>query len=396
MASPRTPWVGASVGDDDFIALGLGQTDAAGQFRMGASRTSSAGYVELVVLAAAPGFGLGWAKLNPDAEQPGRDIRLRPEQVVRARLVDIGGRPAPGVELRISAMSRKTDDKGDGDGVSLSESPLAGLRAWPRPVTTDNQGRIVLSGIGRDLSVSLIVRDQRFARQDLEIEPPGQSAAKEATLALEPARIIEGRVLAADTGKPIPNAVVSARTQVQNEHANGLFTAKFRADAAGRFKLNPTAGDEYTLGAFPTGGEPYLIQQDELKWVKGAVKATHDIKLPRGVLIRGKVTEHGTARPLPGSSIQFIPTQDDDKVLSGWEAIVASQNDGSFQIAVARRGTPPGLRPDARLHPPRDRRESPLRSGARRATRTRATTSSPIKSRRVTRCRRPSRCSGGA
>jgi RNA polymerase sigma factor (sigma-70 family) len=333
---PRTPWVGASVEGYEFTALGLGETDAGGRFRVEATRTSSANFRELSMLAAAPGRGIGWANLNPDAEQPGGEIQLRADEVVRARLVDINGRPASGVEVHINRMVQKNGDKGNGDhdAVSLSENPPAGLRAWPRPVKTDGDGRLVITGIARGFSVSVTVRDPRFARQDLVIEPPGRAASKEATLALEPARIIEGAVVAADTGKPIPNAVVSVRTLVKREHVNGFFTAKFRADAAARFKLNPIAGDEYTLGAFPTGGEPYLIQQDELKWVKGAVRATHDIKLPRGVSIRGKVTEHGTARPLPGSSIQFIPTRDDDEVLSGWQATVVSQNDGSFQIAV--------------------------------------------------------------
>jgi hypothetical protein len=101
--------------------------------------------------------------------------------------------------------------------------------------------------------------------------------------------------------------------------------------------MNPIAGESYILGAFPTGGEPYLIQQDELKWVKGAVKADHDIKLPRGVLLRGKVTEEGTGRILAGASVQFIPVRGADNVLSGWQAIVASDDDGTYRIAV-----PPG------------------------------------------------------
>ena len=61
------------------------------------------------------------------------------------------------------------------------------------------------------------MRDLRYARQGLSIDAAGATAGKETTLALEPARIIEGRVLAADTGQPIPNAIVSATTLVQNE-----------------------------------------------------------------------------------------------------------------------------------------------------------------------------------
>ena len=196
---------------------------------------------------------------------------------------------------------------GFGDGASLWESSAKEIRAWPQTAITDNQGKFLLSGIGRDLFVILNVRDFRYARQDLDIRTDNRTASKEITIALEPARIIEGRVLASDSGQPIPGAIVSATTRVQNEHANGFFTTKFRADAEGRFKMNPIAGESYTLGAFPTGSEPYLIQQDELKWVKGAIKADHDIKLPRGVLLRGKVTEEGTGRILAGSSVQFIP-----------------------------------------------------------------------------------------
>jgi RNA polymerase sigma factor (sigma-70 family) len=330
---PRTTWVGASTDEDKFTVLGCGETDAAGRFSLETPRTSSTGFDSVIALGAAPGFGLGWTALNPDAEQPAADLRLRAEQPIRARLVDVMGMPAAGIEVQVLMLGRETG-KGDWDGVSLWENPPRGLRTWPGPVKTDGQGRLTLTGISRDLSVTLSTRDLRFARQELWVKPESKTAPKESTFALEPARIIEGRVLAADTGKPIPNAVVSTTTQVHNEHANGFFTAKFRADDQGRFKVNPIAGGAITLGAFPTGDEPYLIQQDELKWVKGTVMMNHDIKLPRGVLIRGKLTEEGTGRPLAGASIQFIPARSREDVLTGWQAIVASQADGSFHIVV--------------------------------------------------------------
>ena len=183
--------------------------------------------------------------------------------------------------------------------------------------------------------IGLRVTDIRYARQDLYIDSTTDGTAPRDDLRTSSRpRLSKGKCLPPTSGSPIPNAVVSATTRVHNQHANGMFSAKFRADVHGRFVINPIAGESITLGAFPTGAEPYLIQQDELKWPKGTVRLTHDIKVRRGVLVRGKVTEQGTNRPLAASSIQFIPVRGGDTVLSGWQAIVASQDDGSFQIAA--------------------------------------------------------------
>jgi hypothetical protein len=333
VARPRAPWVGASDETEKYNLLGQAESSADGQYRIEAPRTASIRFFEVMALAVAPGFGLGWAALNPDAEQPTADLKLQHEQAARVRLVDVTGMPARGVEVHVLSIGRM-NNQGSYEGVSLWPNPHKGSRAWPQPIKTDDQGKFSVPGIGRGVLMTLNVRDFRYARQDLYVEPGAEATLKETTIALEPARIIEGRVLAADTGQPIPSAVVSAAGFVKNAHAHGIFTTKFRADAEGRFIMNPIASERYTVGAFPTGGEPYLIQQDELKWTKGTVRITHDIKLRRGVLIRGKVTEVGSGRPLSASSIQFMPVRGGDDLLSGWEAIVASKDDGSFQIAV--------------------------------------------------------------
>jgi protocatechuate 3,4-dioxygenase beta subunit len=101
VARPRSPWVGASDEIDPRTSLGQGQSDGDGRFRLDAPRTASIRVFEVHALATAPGYGLGWAELNPDAEQPAAEIRLQPEQVVRARLVDVTGAPVRGVEVRV-------------------------------------------------------------------------------------------------------------------------------------------------------------------------------------------------------------------------------------------------------------------------------------------------------
>jgi len=70
-----------------------GHCDAAGRFRLDTSRTSSSRQGRVVVTAMAPGYGMGWVGIDPDAEQPDSEITLRPEEVIRGRMFDIHGRP---------------------------------------------------------------------------------------------------------------------------------------------------------------------------------------------------------------------------------------------------------------------------------------------------------------
>ncbi len=66
----------------------------------------------------SPASASAGPQLNADAGQPAAEIRLRPEQVVRGKLVDINGLPAAGVELQIGSVGRLTEI-GTFDGVSM-------------------------------------------------------------------------------------------------------------------------------------------------------------------------------------------------------------------------------------------------------------------------------------
>ncbi len=76
--------------------------DGSGRFRLDAVRTSSSRHDALGVTAMAPGYGIGWIEIDPDADQPATEIMLRSEQVIRGRLFDIQGRPAQGVKVTVA------------------------------------------------------------------------------------------------------------------------------------------------------------------------------------------------------------------------------------------------------------------------------------------------------
>ncbi len=331
LGRPRSPWVGRDLDADGYVALGGGVTDDDGRFRVDAARTSENRFFEVYALASATGSGLGWSKLNPSAEQPAADVRLGREQPIVGKLLDVNGRPAAGVALRVGSVGRPTD-LGLFDGVSMHGSQPAGVRNWPAPVETDDAGRFRLGGIGRDQVVRLAVEDPRFARQWIDVAAKGDVKPTEVTQALQPATIVEGRVLAGDTGEPIPGAVVAVASG-QDQFIGGPGD-KFVADAEGRYRANVRPGKYYSVTGYAPLGRPYLIFRQEFEWTKGEARKEFDVRLPRGTLLRGKVTEEGSGRPLAGASIQFFRSSGVEGVVGDWQAIEASAADGTYQIAV--------------------------------------------------------------
>ena len=322
----REPWVPTMVDVERHRVLGRGVSAADGQFSLDTARTSFTRFFEVYILAAAPGFGLGWAELNANSGAPKVEFRLLPEQAIRGKLFDVNGQPAPSVKLQIWSVGRPTKI-GTFDGVSIGSAHVPdALGNWPRPVTTDDQGRFTLAGIGRDVTVGVSVRDGRFAGQNFRIQTDNHDGAKEFSQTLEPATIIEGQVLAADTGEPIKAAVISMSSG-----------AHVRTDAHGHYTANVRPATHYRAEVFPPEGTPFLAIEQDVSCPKGTVRQTQDVKLPLGVLLRGKVIEQGSRRSIAGASVQWLAARSRAGVIEGWQSVVTTKDDGCYQIVV-----PPG------------------------------------------------------
>jgi RNA polymerase sigma factor (sigma-70 family) len=284
---------------------------------------------ELTVLAGAKNFGLGWQSAAVKPNQDPVVVRLSPEQPVRGRLVDLQGQPTAGVKVHVLSV-----DKDGAERLELSE-PASGLPGWPEPVVTDEEGRFVLHGLNQQMSVTVRIHDERFALHDLVLN--GDAV----TLPLAPPRIIEGRVVYADTGNPVANLVVYALA-----HDDGLIRPRSlstRTDEEGRYRFNHYSAGNFHFATEDRAGEPYFaINSQLLDWPKGKVKQTVQLALPRGISQKGKVVDGVTGQPVADAEVLYIPQLHDNPLLKGepyavWQGQIGrarSGPDGTFQVPV--------------------------------------------------------------
>jgi hypothetical protein len=266
------------------------------------------------------------------------EIRLNRAVPVRGRLVDIQGQPVAGVKVHVVAVDNKKNL------FAFLREPPKGSGAWPAPGITDAEGRFVLHGVRPDWDITVAVRDQRLTRQDLDIKAQADGKVREVVLALAPPRVLEGTVTYEDTGKPVSGARVMLVASEGPEGGGWIDRESYwRTDAQGRFRGVPDVGDRYTVVAYPPAGEPYLLLSKKVRWPNvAAVKQEVRLALPRGVVVRGTVTEADSGKPVAGAHVHFEPSYDnnpffrDDVRLNtrGWGDDPVSGLDGKFALAV--------------------------------------------------------------
>jgi RNA polymerase sigma factor (sigma-70 family) len=335
--SARRKLLFAGMGSEGIYAAPIGHaaSDASGRFRLDAPRTSSAHHALLVATAIAPGYGMGWAELEPDEDQPATEITLRPEQVVEGRLFDLQGRPVAGATVSVGSLWRvlpgPTITTAQGRVIEATEGPtrwsgrVQDGPGWPSPAKTDADGSFTLRGIGRGLRASLRVFDPRFAPLAIGLAADADGGVTSVKAVLQPARAVIGRVTYADTGRPAAGARVAVRYQ-------GAPATEVLTDADGRYRLAGIAGDQMNVAARAPDGQPYLMIARRLEWPKGAVEQSVDLAMPRGLLLRGRVVEEGTGRPVADAMVRFGPYGREDG-----GANVLTSPDGSFAMPIGPR-----------------------------------------------------------
>jgi RNA polymerase sigma factor (sigma-70 family) len=344
--------------------LAQGKTDREGRYRLTVSSIAPPRFHRLHVLASAGGYGLGWRSFSPTTGLLDLELRLKPERIVSGQLVDLNGLPAAGVKGRVIGVNpteagapgeaelearrramagdwRKQEGFQFADKLSVKDWP-----SWPQPIAADEQGRFLLKGFGSGQEVVLLIDDDRFARQELFLLTGDKKPAQEIRSSLVPAQWLEGKVVSEDTRQPMPNVWLTVSSYRQPDDPNQTSVGRptvAQADEKGRFRVRLYPTDAYSAEVFATPGEPYLnVHLGGTSWPKGAVKHEIEITLPRGVLVKGKLTEAKSGEPIDQARLYFLPQYEnnpqrrDNLVVPSYYPVYSAA-DGSFQLAV-----PPG------------------------------------------------------
>ncbi len=358
--------------------LGQSETDSDGSFRLVVPADFPTWYAErqVVVMASSPGHAPGTLAVTLRPGQPNLAISLPPDRPLRGRLTDVTGQPVAGVRLEVVRLgSALREIVQDGKNARVG-SPA---NFWPTPATTNAQGEFELPGLGTVRNVWLQIQDDRFA---VETFPAEFSDGRPIDghpygIAVVPGQVLEGTVTAADTGRPMPYARLTAvspnewtdapRYELHTvakevpRAARGLPTSLYwtpwlhtvaqeattrapcnefdaRADANGRFRLRLPSGRFFRLEAHAPPGSPYLALSRVIDRRDDNDLQQLNFALPRGVLLSAHVHEATGGRPVAGAVAYYVPdnpqAQASAGILHSCDAHAIAGADGRLRLAV--------------------------------------------------------------
>jgi RNA polymerase sigma factor (sigma-70 family) len=331
---------------DEVVAQG--KADEQGEFHLRVPAHFPTWFPERrVILVAKTSGNAPLTTIVRLSEQEATEVELRltaKEQIIRGRVLAPDGAAAAGVRLRVIRLGDVAREIVQGDTEQDHQS-----LGWPGPVVSDAEGRFAVSGIDPEQGVWLQVEDDRYAPEAFGLREMDQPAE----VRLKPAQVIEGRVVAADTGKAVAGVKLTARVAGQY-WMPGRYTVPDSLgisarvlpppslDAVtgsdGRFRFRPPVGTKTVIEVHPPADSPYLAVYKGVGWSKGVVRQTLAVELPRGVVVRGQVVDQD-GNPVAGASVRFAspaqgnPAFQPDVIQGRWRIIRAGK-DGRFSLTA--------------------------------------------------------------
>jgi hypothetical protein len=151
------------------------------------------------------------------------------------------------------------------------------------------------------------------------------------THTLEPARPVQGRVTDARIGQPLAGFLI--RMTPMRRHGGTAFRA--RTDADGRYRVSGHSAETYETAVYPPEDSVFLAARDRNRhWPAGAKFLERDFALDKGRVIRGRVIDGDTKRPIAGAAVSYQPRGSNPNNREQYEFsnTVLTDTEGRFRI----------------------------------------------------------------
>lgn len=299
------------------------------------------------VMAVKDGFGCDWQKTGEGKEEI--TLRLVKDQPITVRILDADGKPVQGAKLAVEyLLGAKNDDLTDYiASFGKNKGYTDWLKDWtgavpemPKVLTTGADGRLKLTGIGRNRVVHLHVEGPAIASTSFDVmardaetivsEKGGRLYGASSEFVCQASRPIRGVVRDLTTGKPMQGVTVT-----------GQYDCEALTDKDGRYELlGLRKSTSYEMKFMPADGL-HFQRRVGIKDTPGLTPlVTADVGLLQGLTVLGKVTDKATGKPIAGARIDYHPLSGNKyvnyKIPDVWwpcsEATTAA--DGSYKITV--------------------------------------------------------------
>jgi RNA polymerase sigma factor (sigma-70 family) len=332
---------------------------------------ANAAWGQVAVMAVADGYGPAWGPAVASEDSGELTLRLAKDDMpIRGRILDLQGKPISGVTIRVEdlsqplaedlgpwleALQHHKDDAYPTESKFLKGAGSPSLAGLFPAVTTGADGRFQLKGIGRERLAGIRIQGPTIVTKQVRIlTRPAETITAVAfrhnfprtTLtyygatfdhSAAPTKPIVGIVRDKDTGKPLAGIIVrSAKWAGSNLPDEG--TIRTTTDAEGRYQLlGMPKGSGNAILAQPPEGQSYLLAAKDVGDSPGLEPITVDFALKRGVLIKARVTDKVTGKPVPGQ-IEYVVFPDNlyRKEAPNWTTnnCLYTHQDGTFEVVA--------------------------------------------------------------
>ncbi len=237
---------------------------------------------------------------------------------------------------------------------------IANTPGIPTTVKTDRDGRFQFPHIGADRLAILELKGPKIATHRIavvtrDMKPiqtrpvsylniiDGKHYGVNFAHVTQPRLVIEGIVRDKVTGTPISAKI---RLRRRKDSVNRKFVDReWKTDSNGKYHIEGLPNvNGLILKVIPNVDQPYFAEDYDLPKRDGLKPITFDVKLRRGVLFHGKLTDKKTGKPIPNAFFDYFPLltnknvvnylryQDDGTTITPMDERFKSSEDGSFSV----------------------------------------------------------------